>query len=104
LKRLRSRSPLEILRQRSQRIDELVRIIQSYGSYIFDKKKNRLESLEQRLKSLDPYDIMRRGYSITTSYSTGKIIKNCQEVLAGGKIITLLNKGKIVSIIDENIE
>jgi len=57
-----------------------------------------LKTLEEKVKLLDPYHTLRRGYSIT-SYN-GKPLKDSAEVGKGARIETILFKGKISSTIE----
>lgn len=56
---------------------------------------HKLDILSTRNEHLDPYKILKRGYSVTTK--NGKIIKDSIQVNEGDLIETLLHKGKISS-------
>lgn len=58
---------------------------------------HRLEMLEEKIKSLDPALLLRRGYSITLH--NGKAVHNPLALKAGDEIETRLEKGTIKSII-----
>ena len=57
-----------------------------------------LNSLDSRIKALDPKLQLKRGYSITVT-PDGKVVRDATTLKAGDEIITKLNKGKITSII-----
>ncbi|MDO4195365.1 MAG: exodeoxyribonuclease VII large subunit [Prevotellaceae bacterium] len=65
-------------------------------------EKHRLAMLEQRVSSLDPRLLLKRGYSMTVS--NGRIVKDAAELKAGDEIVTILEKGKIVSSVKETKE
>lgn len=59
------------------------------------KERHRLDMLEQRVISLDPALLLKRGYSMTTI--NGHIVKDAKELHKGDIIETRLSEGKIVS-------
>ena len=66
--------------------------------YLLKKKELMLNSLDSRIKALDPKLLLKRGYSITVT-PDGKVVRDATTLKAGDEIITKLNKGKITSII-----
>ncbi|MBR1414525.1 MAG: exodeoxyribonuclease VII large subunit [Prevotella sp.] len=60
-----------------------------------DRDRHRLELLGEKLKSLDPQLLLRRGYSITTF--GGKALRDPAALKSGDEIVTRLEKGTIVS-------
>ena len=52
---------------------------------------------KKRILSLNPYSILRRGYSITYRASNGQPVKSEEEVGEGEVISTKLSRGKIQS-------
>ena len=58
---------------------------------------HHLEIIEERIKSLDPQLLLKRGYSITLH--NGKAVRNPQELHQGDEIETRLEKGTLKSII-----
>ena len=66
-------------------------------AHLLSSHRHRLELLEQRVASLDPQQLLRRGYSITTL--NGKSIRNAKELKTGDEIITRLSQGSIKSIV-----
>lgn len=64
----------------------------------FERKQHKLEMIGQRLESLDPTILLKRGYSITTL--NGKIVKGVEQVKNGDEIETILRNGKIKSKVE----
>ena len=60
-------------------------------------KKHRLELLQQRLNDALPEKQLARGYSITLK--NGKAVKDASALKEGDKLVTLLYKGKVESVI-----
>ncbi len=60
--------------------------------------RQKLETLSETLRLLDPVELLKRGYSITSN-SKG-IIKSIKQVKSGEKLITQFKDGKIESTIN----
>ena len=58
---------------------------------------HRLEILEEKVKNLDPQQLLKRGYSITLHH--GKTVRDSQQLHSGDEIETRLEKGTLKSII-----
>lgn len=56
--------PLDLLRQYSQRVDELERSMTAAMKHTLSMRKARIESLRHELIALDPALVLRRGYAI----------------------------------------
>ena len=56
---------------------------------------HRLEILEEKVKSLDPQLLLKRGYSIT--FFNGKAVRDPQQLHQGDEIVTKKEKGSIIS-------
>jgi len=61
-------------------------------------KKHQLQNLKDKLKLLSINSTLKRGFSITID-KNGKTIKNLKNLKKDDKITTILNTGKITSII-----
>lgn len=56
-----------------------------------------LDNLEKNIDNMNPINVLKRGYSITTI--KGKVIKNLDEVKSGDSLHTLIFEGEIESIV-----
>ena len=65
--------------------------------HLLDTHRHRLELLGQRVASLDPQLLLKRGYSITTL--NGKAVRNASELKTGDEIETRLSEGTIKSVV-----
>lgn len=79
--------------------------LDNYFSQIKINSKRRLHAEEERLQSregninhLNPWNVLKRGYSIT--YKNGKAIKSISEVQAGDRLRTTLYTGGLISKVD----
>jgi exodeoxyribonuclease VII large subunit len=76
-------------------LDELSgSLIHGFPKYFRDKQV-AVESLSQRLRDLNPENILRRGYSITTKGDTGKVVYDSEEVILGEGLTVRLHKGEL---------
>ena len=67
-------------------------------SKIITKSRLQLTAVENRLGALDPRSVLGRGYSITTSKKTGKVITKTGDIAVGDVIVTeLAEKSRIES-------
>jgi len=89
------RRPEDILYQKIQRLDELLRIIQSAMEYAIERKKQRLDNLRLQLRALNPEEVLRRGYSIC--YKDGQILKNVKDLKTLDIVQVKLHKGQFIS-------
>lgn len=64
---------------------------------IMTNQKHRLSQIELLLQGYDPQLLLRRGYSITLH--NGRAVRDPQQLKAGDKIETRVEKGKIISIV-----
>lgn len=56
--------PLDLIRQKSQQLDEIERRIKTSRQHFFLLKNQNLESLQLRILSLNPRQVLKRGYAI----------------------------------------
>jgi exodeoxyribonuclease VII large subunit len=65
-----------------------------------NNKKHEIQRLKDKLKILSINSTLKRGFSLTVN-SSGETIKNIENLDKDEKIITILEKGKITSTINE---
>ncbi len=83
-------------------LDELLNnLIHGFSTY-FTSKKTQVESLAQRLRDLNPEDILKRGYSITLKKETGEVIISSNQVAQGDELAVRLSQGELgVTVVDK---
>jgi exodeoxyribonuclease VII large subunit len=64
--------PIDLLRQHSQRLDEQRRILTKIVAHTFSISRHNFHSLQQRVASLNPETILKRGYAMVSK--DGRII------------------------------
>jgi len=80
----------DILSRRLDAIDREVR-------RIFDAHDSRVASVADQLESLNPLDVLKRGYSITRKQETDDILTDTDELEAGDRVETKLSGGSFVA-------
>lgn len=94
------RRPLDRVRERMERIDELdVRSNRAVQQGI-RRATDRLASFADRLESLSPLGVLARGYSVTTRLNDGATVRNASELSVGDRIRTRLSQGSVTSRIE----
>lgn len=86
------------MRQES-RIDALADRIPLLLERRLTSENHRLQLLEEKAKALDPALLLRRGYSITMK--DGHLVRDPQQLSAGDLIETRLEKGTILSTVEQ---
>ncbi len=99
------RRPFDIITQRTQKVDEfdqqLVNRIKNY----FEIKTNALSLLQEKLKTLSPLSVLRRGYSVARKLPELRVIKDAGILKKEDTIEVKVFKGRIeskVELIDLN--
>ena len=81
----KGQSKLQLLHQR----------LMAAGSQRIEREKHRQQLMKQRLDSLDPRLLLRRGYTITTC--GGKLVRSAEGLIEGEVLTTQTEKGNIYS-------
>ena len=90
------RRPLESLGHAAMELDFLEKSIHRTAQQQIDRHQLELASLADRLNSINPLQVLARGYSLTSD-SAGKLIGSCQSVDIGDTIQTQISDGVITS-------
>jgi len=95
------RRPMEIVEQRMQRLDETWRRTVREIDVMLSSKRNSLNSAKSHLESLNPRNVLARGYSITSMKGDSQPLKSSAGINPGQFIETILSEGTIVSRVKE---
>lgn len=98
LNQLSPQGKLELKRERLLRLNGV--LINSIKN-IIQLKKMPVYNFSYSLDSLSPLKVLSRGYSITKSKTTGKIVKHIDDIGIGDELITIVKSGELVSIVKE---
>lgn len=94
-----SRNAMGIIAQQKARIDNLSQCLPNIFARYISEQKHHLDMLMQKITLLDPHQLLKRGYSITTI--NGKVVKDPSMVCKGDRIVSILKYGTIESVVEE---
>ncbi len=97
------RKPEELIFQKSQQLDQFIRILKSAGKSSFDKVRNRLSLALARLDTLSPLKIIERGYSVAKKDVDDSIIISVNDISKGELIKTILSDGLLFSTFEKSV-
>ena len=97
-------NPMEMVYQRQQYLDQLVRLLAGAGKNVFEKHKNRLSLVLSRLEALSPLKILARGYSVTRTVPERKLVTTVGLLTVGDKIETILQDGQVLSQVEKIVK
>ncbi len=98
------RRPLERIRQEEERLDECSERLQRAFQRRIEQHHEQLRSLTARLESLSPLNVLSRGYSLTHKEGERAMLHEAKQVRPGQRIVTRLQRGEIVSRVEETKE
>ena len=91
--------PLDLLRQRSQYVDDLERRLGQAVGHQFTAVSQETKSFEKRIQSLNPQLALKRGYTIV--YRDGKIVPAVAEVSEKDRITVKFHDGSAEAVVAE---
>ena len=100
-KKLSLLNPAVKLVQYQDKLQDLARQIYVRMSHFLNLKETEFSGIIGNLSSLNPLNILARGYSVTFTVPENRIVKDAGTVKKGDKIKTKLHKGEIISEIKE---
>ena len=92
--------PSKVLKDRNKELEQQKRQFNDSAKRIMEQLKRDVEAFNDRLRLLDPKNIVSRGYSITTDAKTGRILRSAKKTHSGQTIITQMSDGDIKSTIN----
>jgi exodeoxyribonuclease VII large subunit len=92
--RFQSRSPVSQVRTQRQRVDELSRRLTILAAHNLQMHRARLTGIENRLTSLSPLSVLKRGYSILT-LPDGRLLTHAAQAASGDVISAHLQDGSL---------
>ncbi len=90
--------PLDLLRQRSQRVDEVERRLRQIVGQRLTMDRQRAVSFTKRIQSLDPELALKRGYTIV--YRNQKIVSSVAQLSAKQRITVKFRDGEAESVVE----
>jgi exodeoxyribonuclease VII large subunit len=99
--RLRERHPRHLAALQSERLAGFTRRLSRAGKQGIESHARRIDVLSARLHCISPQEVLKRGYSLTTSKRTGQIVRDPADVKPGDTLITRLANGQIQSRVED---
>jgi exodeoxyribonuclease VII large subunit len=99
LKSYAFRKPEDLLRQYSQRLDDIIPKLNSVYINHLNRIQNYIDNLVTRLTSLHPEHVIRRGYALV--YKKRKLVKSIEDVDINDIVDIQIKDGKIKSLVRE---
>ncbi|MFB3065496.1 MAG: exodeoxyribonuclease VII large subunit [Planctomycetota bacterium] len=95
------RRPLERVRREEQRLDETgARMQRALRERLYSHGRDVAE-LSGRLEALSPLRVLARGYSVTLTADTDRVVRRAADLRAGDRIRTVLGEGEILGRVEE---
>ena len=94
------RRPFDIITQRSQKMDELARQLENELKNHLEIRSNSLSLLKEKLKTLSPTSVLKRGYSIARKLPEMRIIKDVGMLKEKDRIEVRVYKGRVESKVE----
>lgn len=94
------RRPLDLVHDRSRRLDELAFRSGSASRLLLRDRQGRLAALAAKLDSMSPLAVLGRGYSITQDARTGAVVRSAADLSVGQSIRTRLHRGQATSKVE----
>jgi len=91
--RLSLRSPLHRIQSNQQKVDETYRRIILVMEHYFDIQRARTNGLEQKIASLNPQSILKRGYAIIT-HLDNRLVSSVHHVQVGDELNVNVQDGE----------
>ncbi len=95
------RRPLERVREREARLDELASRLHRVMKQKTARAGDALSAAAGRLQTLSPLNVLRRGYSLTRTEDTAELVRNAARLRTGQRLITTVESGTVVSRVEE---
>lgn len=93
------KEPRNRLRELEQRLDELEHQLHTLWHHQLEGRTKNLQYLSQILMSLSPFQVLKRGFTITTRSDTQTTITSATAVQPGLKLNTRFHDGDIESVV-----
>ena len=101
LKRRLERSLLSLVDMFSMRLDSLAGSFRHHMTSRLENLERDVENYFARLNSLNPFNVLKRGYAIVSSEKTGKVVEDSSTLEKKEKLEVRLHRGRVFCSVDE---
>lgn len=95
-------SPIRLIRDAQQRVDDLVNRLETAQRRQLNQTKERLTAKINALESANPEAILKRGYSIVTRSEDGQMVKSTEDAPIGTGVKIRIQDGELNARIEES--
>lgn len=92
--KLEKHNPNNYIKIQQNNINNYKKLLNNYLLNLLKQKQNHLKNISSRLNSVNPLEVLARGYSVLTT-SDGQVITKQSQVSKGSRINARLNQGEI---------
>ena len=93
--------PLDSVHNLGRQVDQFSSQLKSAGAVYLRELQGKLATASGKLETLSPLGVLGRGYSITHSRRTGRVVTAAKQLKPGEQIETRLADGTVVSTVNE---
>lgn len=94
------RRPEDIINQRRQELDGLVRLTGIAGKNLFERFRNGLSLSLSRLEALSPLKTLARGYSVSRRVQDQNVVRSYKDIGEGDRMETIVADGRLISLVE----
>lgn len=87
--------------QGSQNINEMQKRLSRSAALIFERGNNRINAIQARVDTVNPYAILRRGYSIIEK--NGKVVRSSATVSRDDELKLIFGSGGATAVVKETV-
>ncbi len=91
--------PVQLVREHQQSLDHASELVLRAMRERLARHHERWQSLVERLESLNPASVLRRGFSVVES-EAGRIVRSAEQVQVGERVTIRLHQGKLLSRVE----
>ncbi|GAB4235033.1 MAG: exodeoxyribonuclease VII large subunit [Chlamydiales bacterium] len=99
-RQLRGLNPISRFHYLRQKFEDRKRNIDQLHKQTIERKRIQLQYLKETLSTINPKNILNRGYSITFSEKTGSVISSIQSINPGELVTIQVSDGRVHGIVD----
>jgi exodeoxyribonuclease VII, large subunit len=100
-KRLRSMNPSLVISHHKQQLGRLALQLDQGIVKLLQYRKRDLVGLVNHLKSVDPKNLLKKGYSILFEEKNGSVITNASDLKIGTRVVARLSDGSATLLVEE---
>ena len=102
-KRLLTLNPTVIIQHHKQHLQRMAQQLDQGMVKWLQYRKRELVGLVSHLKSVDPKNLLKKGYAILFEENTRSVITNAAHLAVGTKIVARLSDGEARLLVEETI-